>query len=360
MILRKMLVFAFTVFAALFSAIYSVATEPGYVEQVKPSVPGTDAKPPEDSFVWPGHGIPSDRPVWGHREGLRIGIKPTRGPAGLIRVYAPYLGQVFPKVVNFLSIEPTVKGQAKRNQSELEMSRDRPGQRGLTFWASNGPSPDVRPEQPATGELLGDGQTLRLFIHTEPFRNGARPVIECRFLRGHPHEVELVTHAADESAPMSRCTISATMGNYGLLRQIHLNNGRIISALNLWKDEPPGKWGFFSWRSWPGKELERTSDGRYYVQLSTDVEDPSAMKHDPNVKPHWRYVGQKAIHYWRTEADAEPHVAVNGRETYWMSQSRIPGGMAFENFEFGMPFKPGRRLWFGVLPDIHEKVQSAQ
>jgi hypothetical protein len=304
-----------------------------------------------DHFVSPGHGVPDGQPVWGHRDGLRIGIKPTRGPAGLIRVYAPYLGQEFPRVVNFLSIEPTVEGQTKRDQSELEMSRDRPGRRGLTLWASNGASPDVRPEHPATGKLLEDGQTLRLFIHTEPFPNGAQPIIECRFHHKRAHEVELVTHAAAESAPMSSCTISATMGNYGLLRQIHLKNGRIISALDLWEDEPPGKWGFFSWRLWPASELERTSDGRYYVQLSTDVADPSAMEHDPDVKPHWPYVGQKAIHYWRTEADAQPRAAVNGRETYWMSQARIPGGMAFENFELGMPFKPGRRLWFGVRPD---------
>jgi hypothetical protein len=75
------------------------------------------------------------------------------------------------------------------------------------------------------------------------------------------------------------------------------------------------------------------------------------MEHDPDVKPHWPYVGRKAIHYWRTEADAEPHAAVNGRQTYWMSQSPIPGGTSFENFELGMPFKPGRRLWFGVRPD---------
>ena len=34
-----------------------------------------------------------------------------------------------------------------------------------------------------------------------------------------------------------------------------------------------------------------------------------------------------------------------------MSQSRIPGGIAFENFELRIPFKPGRRLWFGVRAD---------
>ena len=168
-------------------------------------------------------------------------------------------------------------------------------------------------------------------------------------------EVELITHAAADSARMSSCTISATMGNYGLLRRIHLKDARIVSALDLWKDERLQPMGFFAWRTWPGNELVRTADARYYVQLSTDSPDPSAAEHDANVAPHWRYVGKKAIHYWRTEADAHPHVAVNGRLTYWMSQSPIPGGAAFENFELRIPFEPGRRLWFGVRPDVDQR-----
>ena len=308
-------------------------------------------------FVWPGYGIDSNIPIWGHRDGLRIGLEPTPGPAGLIRVYAPYLGQKFPVVVNFLSIEPKVVGQRGRGQSELEMSRDRSGERGLTFWASNGPQQDVRPKAPTTGELIDDGRTLRLFIHTEPFRNGARPVIECRFHKSEHFELELVTHADVKSVPLSNCAISATMGNYGQLRRIHLNDDRIVSALQIWADSSPGKLGFYPWRSWPTDDLQRMADGRYYVQISTDAVDPSAVEHDPHVPAHWRYVGQKAIHCWRTESNSQPRAAVNGRRTYWMSQSRIPGGVAFENFEMALPFKAGRRLWFGVRPDLgHDRA----
>jgi hypothetical protein len=306
---------------------------------------------PAERFVRPGYGSPAQLPVWGHRDGLRIGLRPTPGPAGLIRIYAPYLAHEFPRVVNFLSIEPTVAGQSRRGQSELEFSRDRPGERGLTFWSSNGADPADRAEGPAAGRLLEAGRVLQVFVHTEPFRNGAHPVIECRFHRGHPFEVQLVTHAADESAPMAACVVSATMGNFGLLRRIHLKDDRVLSSLDLWTDETPGPMGFFSWRSWPAREIARTTEGRFSVQLSTDVTDPAAMQHDPRVAPHWRYVGKKAVHYWRTEADARPRVAVNGRATYWLSPARIPGGVAFENFELQMPFRPGRRLWFGVEPD---------
>jgi hypothetical protein len=305
----------------------------------------------DGAFVRPGHDSPRDRAVWGHRDGLRIGIRPTRGPAGLIRIYTPYLVQAFPRVVNFLSIEPSVQGQRGRGQSELEMSRERPGERGLTFWASNEIAPAARPERLATGHLEDGGRTLRLFIHTEPFRNGACPVVECRFHVERPFEVELITHAAPESAAMSSCVISATMGNYGLLRRIHLKKNRVASALDLWPDEEPGRLGFYSWRTWPPEQLPRTPDGCYLVELSTDMPDPAAARHAPDVPRHWRYVGKKAVHYWRTEADADPLAAVNGRKTYWLSRSPIPGGVAFENFELRMAFKPGRRLWFGVRPD---------
>src|SRR6266852_1932948 len=60
-------------------------------------------------------------PVWGIKDGLAIGLYPTSGPRGLIRIYAPYLGQRRGRVVNFIYIEPVVKGV--RGQSELEVGR---------------------------------------------------------------------------------------------------------------------------------------------------------------------------------------------------------------------------------------------
>jgi hypothetical protein len=203
------------------------------------------------------------------------------------------------------------------------------------------------------------GDTLRVFIHTERFRNGAHPVIECCFHKSHPFEVEFATHLADDSDAIESCVLSATMGNYGLLRQIHLNHGRVVTATQLWQDEPLDRLGFLPWRHWSATELSRSGDGRYLIELSTDMSDPSRAEHDPNVAAHWRYVGTKAVHYWRTESDAQPQAAVNGRRTYWMSQSLIPGGVAFENFELRVPFQPGRRLWFGVRHDVtrHDGVK---
>lgn len=302
-------------------------------------------------FVRPQPNDPESLPVWGHRDGLRIGLHPSPGPAGLIRIYTPYLGQQYPRVVNFVSIEPSVFGTPGRGQSELEMSRIRPGSRGLVFWASDQRSSESPPPQLAAGTLNDGGDTLRLFIHTEPFRVGAHPIIECVFHKDNPFEIEFVTYAADDSVPMNFCTLSATMGNFGLLRRIHLSDDRMVAAKDLWRDEPLDALGFLPWRHWSASELSRTDDGRLHVELSTDMPDPAAVEHDDRVAPHWRYVGLKATHYWRTEADANPVAAVNGRRTYWMSQSPIPGGQAFENFELRIPFHSGRRLWFGVRPD---------
>jgi hypothetical protein len=306
----------------------------------------------DDPFVRPGNGIADGTLVWGHARGLRIGLWPNPGPRGLIRVYAPFLGQEYPRVLNFISIEPSVVGQRGRDQSELQMSRDRAGKRGLSFWVTNQLESPRLSDVPV-GEVTDDGKTLHVFVHTEPFQNGARPIVECIFRSKSPFEIEFVTHAAAarDSAPMTSCVLSATMGNFGQLRRIHLRDGRVESASDLWNNEGLDRLGFLPWRTWPAAELGRFSADLLSVKIATDAPDPSAVKYAPDVAPHWRYVGEKAAQYWRADAELRPIAAVNGRKTYWMSQSPIPGGTAFENFELRVPFREGNRLWFGVVAD---------
>ena len=301
-------------------------------------------------FVWPGHGVPQERPVWGHRHGLRIGLAPAPGPHGLIRLYAPYLGQEYPRMVNYLSVEPTVKGQAGRDQSELERSRDRPGERGLTFRPSNYLEKAAPSDNLPSGLSTPSAGTLRLFVHSEPFPSGAQPVLEITFHRDHPYEIEIAIHANPDSAPMESCVISATMGNYGLLRRLHLAGGRIEQAPELWSDEQLDALGFLPWRTWSAENLERLPDGRVQVRASSNFPDPSHSSYGPDVPPHWRYRGDHAIHYWRAESSTRPSVAVNARRSYWQTGTLIPGGASFENFELRMPFDDGQRLWFGIVP----------
>lgn len=299
-------------------------------------------------WVRPG-GEPGTEPVWGHREGLRIGLAPLPGPRGLLRIYAPYLGQARYRVVNFISFEPVVRG--RRGQSELERSAG--GKPGLSFWSA-----DTREEAPGRGEASppargvvegrGGRETLRVVIASEPFRNGARPVVEALFRASRPYEVALRTFSAPGGAAMDSCVLSATMGNYGRLRRLWLK-GEVADAGRVWPAFEPDRLGFAPWRSWPRERLLKRA-GERIVAATSDEADPASAAYAESIPPHWRYSGRPATHYWAT-ADVPGLVArVNGRSVYWGDHGPIPGGVAYENFELEAPFREGQELRFGVTP----------
>lgn len=300
--------------------------------------------------MWPGNGIDDNTPVWGHRDGLRVGLAPTRGPRGLFRIYAPYLDQVFPRVVNFISIEPTVQGNAERSQSELATSKDTPNTEGLSFYPSDSIDRHVSDVLPPTGLIDDTGEALTIYVHTETFPDGAEPIIRVRFDHGRPHEFELATFASPTSALIGSCVLSATMGNFGLLNRLHLAGDEVVAAVELWAgDDVLDSLDFLPWRTFDADRFERDEQGRPMVSASTDAGYDDLVYVDA-VADHWHYVGRLAAHTWRVDADAEPHVAVNARRTYWRSQAPIPTGTTFENFELRTDFVQGQRFWFGVEP----------
>src|ERR1700684_1339745 len=75
-------------------------------------------------------GSPSAKPIWGIPGGISVGLWPTPGPRGLIRIYTPYLHQSNGRIMNFIAIEPIVAGV--RGYSELERSEDK--QSGKQMW----------------------------------------------------------------------------------------------------------------------------------------------------------------------------------------------------------------------------------
>jgi hypothetical protein len=302
-----------------------------------------------ENFVWPGNGIGENIPVWGHSDGLRVGLAPTRGPRGLLRIYAPYLDQEFPRVVNFVSVEPTVKGNSARSQSELATSSDKAGAEGLGFYPSNSLGRYRKDGKPPPGVITDDGDSCAIFVHTETFPDGAEPVIRVRFHREQPYEVELSTFASATSSPMESCVLSATMGNFALLRHMRVADGS-VSAHELWDaDDPLDDLDFLPWRTIESRRLHRDEGGRPIVTAFTDT-DAEGLVYDENVAEHWRYVGKRASHAWMVEADANPVVAVNARRTYWRSQAAIPGGATIENFELRTDFVDGQKFWFRVDP----------
>jgi hypothetical protein len=313
--------------------------------------------PPVENGPWivPAPGKTSE-PVWGVKGGMMVGLWPTGGPRGLLRIYTPYLGQPRGRMINFIAVEPVVS--TARGLSELEPSGldDVPGK---AMWTGNtfDPAPQARnPWEPAGGKVGEvDGKpALRVFVFVEPFANGARPVLQLTFRADRPHEVSLKVFAARDSAPMKACVLTATMGNYARLRQLWLR-GQVVDSRKAWPAFKPDQWGFASPRQWAADRMLVV--GRDVVAAATpDEADPAGARYASDVPPWWRYEGKPATQYWRTRRTPETLVRVNGRQTFWATQARIPGGTSFENFELEAPFQAGQEFTFGITPEPPEKL----
>ena len=305
-------------------------------------------------FVYPGNGIAKDMPIWGMRDGLRISIVKTRGPQGLIRLHAPYLSIPDTRVINFISIEPSVRGPEgggaeERGQSEMEPSRFRKGEQGLSFFASNTKKSYKSEGLPPTGVLSKDGQRLHIFIHTEPLKNGARPVVEIIFHKQFPKTIELRTYAAAKSKQMEFCTLSATMGNLTILRRLRVEVG-VAHAEKMWASEEPDPMRFYTWRHWTYDQCMKLPDGRPYAYAFSNFTDAAKIPYGPKLRgKYWHYTGTMTGQFWCGEADPETTIGVNARDRYWKSLQPIPGGPSFENYEMRAPYKSGRRFWFGII-----------
>jgi hypothetical protein len=241
--------------------------------EAESSVERPEQSVPERQWVRPGQGLSSE-PLWGLKENLAVGLWPASGPRGLIRIYAPYLGQRYPRMVNFIAVEPVVNGV--RGQSELEIGSES-GQSGLTMWSSDTPiSPGARETSaPSPGRIeRRDGtEVLTFYVAMERFRNGARPYLQVLLRADRPHEVGFRVYAADGGAPMEACVLSATMGNYSRLRRLWLCD-EVVDARKLWPTFDPDRLGFAPWRSWGRGRLLRQG-GDIIVAARSDEADPS-------------------------------------------------------------------------------------
>jgi hypothetical protein len=220
---------------------------------------------------------------------------------------------------------------------------DRPGR---IFWSG---AENHAWEGMDRGRMDGHGaqERLNVTIFMERFDNGAHPILNVEFRADRPEEVRLTVHAAEDSATMDYCILSATMGNYARLRRLLLRD-RAITPADIW----PGYSGsdFTQEAQLPGDRIPRIR-GDLLLCAETDEPDPGAVAVDP-AAPHWRYRGSFAVtQYWRKPRGTwrpDVRVRVNARRTYWASASPIPGGLAFENFELSERFYPGQTAVFGV------------
>lgn len=304
----------------------------------------------QGKWVLPSGSFPA-MPVWGHKKGIRIGIAPTPGPRGLIRIYTPYLGHREEKMINFIAIEPIAKGEEQRGFSELEMS-ELDGVRGKRFWSGNTPDcgAPYSPTASASGHIeeIDGVETLTLYIFSETFRSGVRPYVRIRFYEERPYELELTTYHCPGSKELYHLILTATMGNFARLRTLYLS-GSVKRSTELW---PTYRDIHFTEHDLtPVDAMIKDGKGGVYFITEPDESDPVNVTYAPGTRDNWIYYGKKATQYWYVpEPDPEMVGLVNGRYTYWASNSPIPGGVSFENFELKSPFKQGERFVFGVVP----------
>lgn len=319
------------------------------------------AQPPEQAASgWMRAGLTTDQPVWGLAEGIVVGLwpagiggPPPGGPRGLLRIGYPVETERRHHLVNFIAVEPDIGDGNWRGLSELEFS-ELDGERGKRFTPENpsgapafdGPLPPGLLDHPDDAPEV---ERLRLLVRVERFQNGAHPYLMLTFRDDRPDEVAIATFHEPDSALMTRCVITATMGNYARLRRAHLADGETLLATDLW----PGHRGpDFTWfRSAPRERLATTTDGAVVVPMECDEPDPAGnWPHDPAI--WWRWPWEKLTQYWRAarhEATEDLYLAVNGRAEYWGGGAiTIPGGVAFENTELRLDYQPGREVIFGI------------
>ncbi|MEL6556705.1 MAG: hypothetical protein AAFQ94_00885 [Bacteroidota bacterium] len=309
-----------------------------------------------ENDIWVRPEKSTDPFIWGHKKGIRIGLPPMPGPRGLIRIYAPYLGQKEDKMINFIAIEPIVKGEDQRGFSELEKS-EIDGKKGKILVSSHtADRMDFDEELSFTTDVIenhGNTEILTFFIHCEPFTNGASVYLQVRFYSDKPYEVELASFVQNDSEALDHLVLTATMGNYARLRNLYLSD-TTLSSLAIWPEYKDSH--FTDHYVVSNDRMIETSDGQIYFVASTDEQNPGNTTYSNGTNSHWRYYGEKATQYWRVKGGNESFQGlVNGRYTYWASESPIPGGISYENFELKRPFENGQVTVFGVQAVTPEK-----
>lgn len=304
----------------------------------------------DGSWLRPAADAPAE-PRWGYADGLQVGIHPSRGPRGLLRIFTHYLDHPRERLVNFIAVEPIPVGTTDRGYSELEPSSLDSGENGKRFWSMDDPD-DLAPRDPlapsrgAIDEVDGV-ERLTVWIGVERFDNGADVRVRVRFRADRPHEVEVAGFANEGSAALSNLVLTATMGNWARLRRLHLAD-RVVEAAELWPDHSGT--GFTEHGRFPLADLGRDGDAAI-VSATGDEDDPAAVAYSDDTAEHWHFLGRRAVQSWRVD---DPHpdleVLVNARWSYWASASPIPGGPAYENFEVVEPFRQGSAFRFSVEP----------
>jgi len=291
--------------------------------------------------------------IWGIDGGIQVGLWPASlegggdgGPRGLLRIGYPLLdGGKRVGLINFIAVEPIVNG--KRGFSELEHS-SMDQKQGRAFWTGS-QSADRASADPGVIRTVDGVERLAVRIYVERFANGAIPMVDLEMRADRPGEVLMTVTSVPGSAMMDKCILTATMGNYGRLRDLWLRDGAVHSG-DVWKDFAGEE--FTKDAHFPADRMVRLPGGDLIVCATTDELDPRSVPPDP-AGPGWAYRGSFPVtQYWRLPKDScgsqDVRVRVNGRRLYWATHNPIPGGIAYENFDLEQPFCEGQSSIFGL------------
>ena len=295
--------------------------------------------------------------VYGVKNGLHIAIHPfgldkreQGGPRGLIRL--GYSEGERNYLINYIAIEPLV-GRSQ-GFSELEIGED--GKPGKQFWiGKNQTDGGIHVAGDVSGHIEESplGRRLSFVIFVEPFKNGARPVVEVSLWSKHPNRIRFRTFSAMDGNKMFRCVLTATMGNQSRCRTLWLRSSP-ISAQGLYEGYRGAD--FVEKQPYGLSELFQTASGDVVAAISPNEIEPREVWPLPN--DAWHHDGKWMTQYWlkpKGTFDQSLQCRVNGRFKYWGGQTSIPGGLSFENFEMREDFRQGQEVWFGYSPESPKK-----
>jgi hypothetical protein len=321
--------------------------------------------------------------IWGIKNGIVFSLWPYNvetgadkmggGPRGLIRVGYEFKGNIY--LINFIAVEPVVNG--KMEFSEISPSKV-DGQWGKLMWTGNEKSAGKYYPSAITPGMVTHPdaedpsvEQLSVYVYIEQFLNGAYPYFKISIRSDRPEEMSIEIFNQKNSAPMERCALTATMGNYSRLRLLYLKN-QVIDSRKLFQGFDDID--FVEKNGYPANEMLKDKNGNSMVLATSDesFDQLSAWPQTENYLAHsnWRYRPFfKVTQYWRKEHSANDstlHVRVNGRAKYWSGGSQnkknyidIPGGPAFENFELREKYYPGQKFYFGISRKTPEEIMSA-
>ena len=186
---------------------------------------------------WIRPGLSTNQPVWGLWGGLLWAVAPggfrAGEPRGLIRLGYPVLADKGYDLINFIAIEPVVRG--RRGFSELEHSQ-LDGLDGKRIWAeSAGGGATTNAAQGDLRKRPGTQEELEERLRVEKFGNGAHVRLVILQRSDRPDEIQLSVFREPDSTPLDYCILTATMGNMTRTRLLWLKD-EVMSSLRVYQD----------------------------------------------------------------------------------------------------------------------------